>query len=131
MSILNVLAAGIASYIFGAIWYMSLSTPWMEASGVAVGPDGKPANSKEPLPYIVGFICTIIVAAAMNHFFIRAGISQVGSGLIWGAGIGLCLAVPWIFTNYSFAGRPIKLMLIDGAYAAIGCTIMGAVLTLF
>ncbi|MDA8750197.1 hypothetical protein N9M77_01415 [Planktomarina temperata] len=42
MEIFNVLAAAAASFFFGALWYMVLSGPWMAASGVAQGADGKP-----------------------------------------------------------------------------------------
>lgn len=42
-----------------------------------------------------------------------------------GAGLGLFVAVPWIATNYGFAGQPQSLMLIDGACATVGCTIIG------
>ena len=131
MELLNVLAAAIASYAFGAVWYMTLAKPWMAASGVAVGNDGQPKNRANPIPYIVSIICTIIVAGMMRHVFSLAGIDTAGKGLIAGLGIGLFLVMPWIATNYTFADRPKALILIDGGYATIGCTIIGLVLTLF
>ncbi|MEO0566186.1 MAG: DUF1761 domain-containing protein [Pseudomonadota bacterium] len=131
MDILNVFIAGLASYMFGAFWYIALSKPWMAAAGVEQGEDGKPINGSDPVPYILGLVCAVIVAAAMNQFFTKADIIGIGSGAIWGFGIGSCLATPWILTNYGFAGRPPKLMFIDGAYATIGCTIIGTILTLF
>ena len=33
--------------------------------------------------------------------------------------------------NNAFGKRPVKLTLIDGGYATIGCAVMGLVLTLF
>ncbi|MEO1399573.1 MAG: hypothetical protein AAFU56_11995 [Pseudomonadota bacterium] len=45
--------------------------------------------------------------------------------------MGLFMSVPWLATNYGFAGRPFRLTLIDGAYAAIGSAVIGTVLTLF
>ncbi|MFY0681945.1 MAG: DUF1761 domain-containing protein [Thalassovita sp.] len=131
MELLNVLAAAIASYAFGAVWYMTLAKPWMAASGVAVGDDGQPKNRANPIPYIVSIICTIIVAGMMRHVFSLAGIDSADKGLIAGLGIGLFLVMPWIATNYTFADRPKALILIDGGYATIGCTIIGLVLTLF
>ena len=32
MEYLNVIAAGVATWIFGAVWYMSISKAWMDAS---------------------------------------------------------------------------------------------------
>ncbi len=131
MEFINVLAAAIAAYAFGAVWYMTMAKPWMEASGVEVGEDGRPANSKDPKPYIVSIICLIIVAGMMRHIFALAGIEGVGKGLIAGLGLGLFMATPWIATNYTFAGRPKNLIVLDGMYATGGSTIMGIVLTLF
>lgn len=131
MEFINVLAAAIAAYIFGAIWYMTLAKPWMAASGVKVGEDGRPANSTDKVPYIVSIICLIIVAGMMRHIFSLAGIASIDKGLVAGLGAGLFLATPWIATNYTFAGRPKSLILIDGGYATIGCTVMGIVLTAF
>lgn len=131
MELINVIAAGFGAFAFGSVWYMSLSDRWMEASGVDVGDDGKPANSANPMIYITGLICAMIVAGMMRHIFALSGISTPGAGLIAGLGIGLFLATPWLVTNYAFAGRPRMLMLIDGGYATLGCMVIGLILTLF
>lgn len=131
MEFINVLAAAIAAYVFGAIWYMVLAKPWMAAAGVEVGDDGRPANAANKTPYIISIICLIIVAGMMRHMFSLAGIDTMEKGWIAGLGVGLFLATPWIATNYTFAGRPRRLIVIDGGYATIGCTLIGIVLTLF
>jgi len=131
MEIVNVLVAAAAGFAFGAFWYGILSAAWMDASGVAVGADGKPANSSDPKPYIFGFIAMILVAGMMRHTFMLSGIDTVGKGLISGFGIGLFMAAPWLMICYGFAGRPMKLLMIDGGYAAIGSAVIGVVLTLF
>ncbi|CUK09790.1 hypothetical protein PH7735_03415 [Shimia thalassica] len=131
MSFLAVLAAGLSSYIFGAIWYMSLSRPWMTAAGIEAQEDGKPPNGG-PVPYIVAFLGAVLVAGMMRHIFSVSGILEmgIGAGLTAGLGLGLFLVAPWIATNYAFAGRNLTLTLIDAGYAIIGCSIMGVVLTL-
>lgn len=131
MGILSVLAAAVAAYVFGTIWYMSLAKPWMAATGVAVGEDGRPENSSDPAPYIVAFVMAILVAGMMRHIFIMAGIDGVGKSLITGLGLGLFVAAPWIVNNVMFSGKPKQLALIDGGYAAGGCAVAGLVLGLF
>lgn len=131
MEIVNVIVAAAASYIFGAVWYMALAKPWMEAAKIEVGDDGRPLNASNPVPYITAFVAAIIVAGMMRHIFALSGIDTVGKGLVSGFGIGAFLVVPWIATHYGFGGKPRKLLLIDGAYATIGCTIIGTVLNLF
>lgn len=130
MEFLIVIAAALASYIFGAIWYMMLAQPWMRAAGVEADENGRPVNTAGAMPYITAFVCALLVAGMMRHTFALTGIDTLGKGLIGGLGIGLFLATPWLITNYAFAGRSRTLMLIDGGYSTIGCTIMGIVLTL-
>lgn len=132
MEFLNVLVAGLASFMFGAIWYSTLSKPWVEASGVAVDAEtGKPANASNPAPYVIGVISSILVAGMMRHVFETSTVDSLWEAAVSGFGIGAFLAAPWLATNYGFAGRPAKLLIIDGGYATIGCTIIGIVLQLF
>lgn len=131
MGFLSVIVAALAAYGFGAVWYMRLAEPWMTAAGVARGEDGRPVNSKDPIPYITSLVCLIIVAGMTRHVFALSGIDGFGKGLVAGLGLGLFIATPWIATNYTFAGRPRQLIVIDGGYATIGCTVIGAILGLF
>lgn len=130
MELINVLVAAAAGFGFGALWYGKFSAVWMEASGVEVV-DGKPANNSDPMPYVMGFLAMILVAGMMRHVFALSGIETIGKGLVSGFGIGLFLAMPWLMICYGFAGRPRKLLLIDGGYAALGSAVIGLVLSLF
>ncbi|WP_299147495.1 DUF1761 domain-containing protein [uncultured Tateyamaria sp.] len=130
MGFLAVVIAGIAGFMFGAVWYTVLAKPWMEASGVPVI-DGKPTNSANPLPYITSIVGAILVAGMMRHVFSLSGIDSVGEGLVSGFGIGLFLVTPWIATFYGFGARPFRLVLIDGGYATFGCAVIGTALTFF
>lgn len=126
MSIWAVLLAAAASYAFGAVWYMALAKPWMAAAGVSEDD----VNRSNPVPFIISGIAAIVVAGMMRHIFVLSGIDGAGKGLISGLGLGLFIAVPWIMTNYGFAGRSFRLTLIDGGYATGGSAIMGLVLGL-
>ncbi len=131
MEIIKIVAAGIASFAFGAVWYMSLAKPWMAASGVALDASGQaPANRSDPIPYITSLLASIIVAGMMRHMFALSGIDTVIKGIVSGFGIGLFLVTPWIATFYGFTGKPRKLLLLDGGYATFGCAVIGLVLTL-
>ena len=130
MGLLSVLVAAVAAFVLGAVYYMVLSKPWMEAAGIAVGEDGKPTNSGNPTPYIVSFICIILVAGMMRHTFALSGIDTVGKGLLSGLGVGLFFITPWIFINTGYSDRPWKLAVIDGGYATAAAAIIGLVLTI-
>ena len=129
MGFLSVLAAAAASWVFGAIWYMTLSKPWLAAAGVECDETGKPTNTS-PLPFLLSAICMVLVAGMMRHIFATSGIGSVGKGALTGLGIGLFFIAPWTMINNAYAGRPFALTLIDGGYAVCGCTIIGAILTL-
>lgn len=130
MGLLSVILAAIAAFAFGAGYYMLLAKPWMAAAAIEVGPDGKPVN-ESPIPYVVSFICIILVAGMMRHTFALSGIDTFGKGLQSGFGIGLFFITPWIFINTGYSNRPWKLAVIDGGYATAAATVIGGVLTLF
>lgn len=131
MELVNIAAAAAGSWVFGAIWYMALSKPWMEAAGIPRDQNGRPQGNGSPMPFVLSAICMIIVAGMMRHIFAMAAIDTVGKGLMSGLGIGLFFIAPWIMINNAYGMKPFRLTLIDGGYATIGCTIIGVILTLF
>lgn len=130
MGLIAVLAAALAGYAFGAVWYMTLSKPWLEATGIECDENGKPLN-QSALPFLLSAIAMIVVAGMMRHVFAMAGIETFPEGLVSGLGVGLFFISPWIMINNAYGGRPFRLTLIDSGYAVFGCAIIGAVLTFF
>lgn len=129
MEIVSVLVAAAAAYGFGAVWYMTLSKPWIAASGVPVNEKGHPANSSIT-PFILSAIAALLVAGMMRHVFGMAGIDSIGKGLLAGLGLGAFVATPWTMINNAYGGRPAMLTVIDGGHTTIACGIIGAVLGL-
>jgi hypothetical protein len=130
MQYVAVLVAAAAAYGFGAIWYMTLSKPWIAAAGIECDANGKPVNSSAA-PFVISALALIVVAGMMRHVFVMSGLDSPMDGLMGGFGLGAFIVLPWIVTNYAYSARPRNLTLIDGGYALIGCTIIGIVLTLF
>ncbi|MBS0123774.1 DUF1761 domain-containing protein [Thetidibacter halocola] len=130
MGIISVLAAAAAAWILGAVWYMALATPWMEAAGVPRDAQGKPANGANPLPFVLSALCMLLVAGMMRHMLSMSGIQGAGASGVTGLGVGLFFIAPWILINNAYAMRPFRLTLIDGGYAVLGCTLIGIVLGL-
>ncbi|MEE9427778.1 MAG: DUF1761 domain-containing protein [Paracoccaceae bacterium] len=130
MEYVAVLVAALGAYAFGAIWYMVNAKPWMAATGIT---DEQVAGGagKSPGPFIISAIMVIIVAGMTRHIFSLADIDTVYKGFLSGFGLGAFVVAPWIVTNYAYSMRPRALTFIDGAYAIVGCTIIGTILTLF
>lgn len=127
MEFINVLAAALAAFAFGAVWYIALSKPWMAASGVTE----EQQRAAGPMPFVVGVLAMVLVAGMMRHLLGTAGVTTMGGGAIAGLGIGAFLVTPWVTMNYAFALRKPALTLIDGVNGIVGCTIMGVVLNAF
>ena len=127
MGFFSVIAAAIAAWIFGAIWYGVIGKQWMEASGLTE----ETINRKDPTPYIVSFLCTILVAGMFRHTLATSGIDTMGKSILTGLGMGLFIAAPWIATNVMFSMRPRSLIWMDGVYPTIGMALMGLVFALF
>lgn len=130
MAFLSVIIAAAAAYGLGALWYMSLAQQWMAAAGVPSDDNGKPLN-QSMTPFIISAVAMLVVAGMMRHMFGMAGIDGLGKGLVAGFGLGAFIALPWIVINYAYSGRPRMLTYIDGGYAVLGCTLIGAILGLF
>ena len=130
MGYLSVLAAAAAGWVFGAIWYMALSKPWIAASGVRIGPDGRPNSDAGATPFILSAVAMLLVAGFMRHIFATSGVDTLAKGVLSGLGIGLFFISPWTMINNAYPGRPFALTLIDGGYATFGCAIIGGVLML-
>ena len=73
---------------------MVLSGPWMAASGVPQGSDGKPFNVLNPCPYILSAVSAVLVAWMMRHVLAASDVTSVTGGAIAGFGIGAFLIVP-------------------------------------
>ena len=127
MEILNVLAAAVAAWVFGAIWYMAISKGWMEASGLT----SETVDNKNPTPYIVSLIGGILVAGMLRHVMEQANIDTLIKALMTGFGLGLFVVTPWIVNTVLYGKRDTRLIWMDGAYPVIGMTIMAIVLWLF
>ena len=126
MEYLGVFAAAAAGFGVGAVWYALLSGHWMEATGLSKDYVG---GSASIFSYIAALIAYLLVAGMMRHMFVLSNIGTLDKGLVAGIGIGLFIISPWIMMSNTFAGRPVKLSLIDGGSATLGCAVIGAVLS--
>ena len=127
MEFLNVIVAAAGGWIFGAIWYGVTGKQWMAAAGLTE----ETMNKANITAFVGSFVAAILVAGMMRHVFQFARVETVLEGAKNGLGLGLFIATPWLTTNYLFAQRPRALIVIDGVYATIGGTVIGAILMMF
>ncbi|MGE3246654.1 MAG: DUF1761 domain-containing protein [Beijerinckiaceae bacterium] len=125
---LPVLFAAIASFGFGAAWYMLLSKPWMEAAGKTeadmLDENGKP---KVPVgPMVTSFVAEIIMAGIFGILLSQLGASAL-NGLIYGFLIWLGFVVTTLATNHAYGDAKPTLTLIDGGHWLGVLLIQGAI----
>jgi hypothetical protein len=131
MEVLNVIAAALGAFAFGAVWYILMAKPWVKATGLPTDASGRPQGNGSPAPFVVALVAMIVTAGMMWHIFGMAGIDTIGEGIVAGFGVGAFLITPWVAMNYAFSMRPLALWLIDSVNAVVGCAIMGVILVLF
>ena len=76
ISYLAVIAAAVAAYAFGAIWYMLLAKPWLAAVGFTEPP--KPA----PAPFVIAFVAQLVIAYFLAGLIGHLGDVTVARGIV-------------------------------------------------
>jgi hypothetical protein len=123
-----ILAAGVAGWVFGAIWYTVLGKVWQRALGL--NPDDC-KDKKMPLaPMLVSFLGALVMSAVLYQLISNLGVMGVGpsalAGLVIGAGFLLTATV----VNNMFQQRSFTLTVIDGGHWVLAIVIEAAVISL-
>lgn len=133
---LAVFIAALAGFGFGAIYYMSLAQPWMNAIGWT--PDEQARLKKGELnpskmPFVIAIVANLIMAWVLAGLIGHLGPGQatIRNGLISGAFCWLGFVVTTQSVNYAFGQRKPALSLIDGGHWLGVLLIMGAVIGAF
>ena len=127
MEYVYVLVAGLAGFIFGAVWYGVFGKQWQALTGVTEE-QIKPANSKGA--FAIGIVGNILAAGMLRHALATSGVVGAGGALVSGLGVGLFIVAPFVALNYAFAKRPRALILIDAGHAVGAMATIGLVLGL-
>ena len=125
--IVAILLAGVAAFVFGAVYYMSLGKAYQAALGVTGDCDKK----KPPLgPMATCLVAEWIMAAVLYQ--ILTNLSGMGTGAlngaIAGATIGFGFMAMSTVVNNAFPGRKVMLSIIDGIHWTVVAAIEGAVI---
>lgn len=113
-SILSVLAAIIAGFAIGAVWYGVLGRLWARAAGLT-----EEQISRLPtVPMLMAFTFNAILAFLLS-FFLRE-LHGAGYGVEETMTLAMTIALGFVFpaiaVNYAFQQRPTALTFIDGGH---------------
>jgi hypothetical protein len=129
MDYLAPVAAAVAAWIFGAVWYMGLGKPYQRALGL--DPEACKGKPMPVAPLAICFVAELVMAAALSYVLARMSVVGPVWGAVVGAIIGVGVILPTVIVNHLFPGRSQTLMAIDGLHWVGVAVIEGAVLGAF
>jgi hypothetical protein len=106
--------------LFGKIWAAGI-----EQHGVKLQRGGMGAKM------IGNFLCNLVAAAIMARLIARTGITELGSGLKLGAGVGLGFSAAALTIQYLWESKPFKVWMIDASHHVAGCIALGGILAVW
>lgn len=139
MNCLVMIAAAVAAWLFGAVYYGTLGKQWVAAQGSTVEEfRAKQAAGAGKLsgkiPFILAFIAQLIMAyvlyGLMQHVA-HGNPLTLRNGLISGAITWFGFILTTIAVNYAFSGRKATLTAIDAGHWLGVMLILGAMLGAF
>ena len=131
-SYIAVLAAAIASWVFGSVWYNVFAKAWLAALGNDPGQiEAKRKVREVPWrPMAVSFLSEIVMATLLFFLLSGLGVEDLMTAAVTGLGLGFGFMTLSGLVNNMFAGRSLMLSLIDGAHwigvAVIQCIVLAA-----
>ena len=123
---LAVVIAALAGFGFGAVYYMSLASPWMDAIGKTRA-DLDPSKT----PFLIAIAANLVMAWVLAGLIAHMGPVTIRSGIISAAFCWFGFVITTLAVNYAFGSRKPMLTVIDGGHWLGVLLIMGAVIGAF
>ena len=127
-AILAILAAGVAGWIFGAIWYGVLSKPYQRALGL--NPDDCKDKKMPVLPMIAAFVAALVMSAVLYQLLTNLGVLGIWPSMVAGFTVGVGFVLTTVLVNNMFQQKSFALTVIDGGHWVLALVIEAAVISL-
>ena len=126
MNWLAIVAATLAFFVIGALWYgLLFGKAWQAETGVTEAPQGAGIAKVMGGTLLAEFVVVVLVA----HMFDFLEPSDRGK-MMMAVGLGLAVMAPAIAINYLHQRKSLKLFLIDAGHFAVGMAAVGGVFVL-
>ncbi|HEX4272559.1 MAG TPA: DUF1761 domain-containing protein [Rhizomicrobium sp.] len=126
--ILAILVAGLAGWIFGAIWYTALGTVWQRAQGL--DPEACKGKKMPLAPMVVSFVVALVMSAVLYQLLSNLGVLGVEPAALAGLTIGVGLLATSTLVNNMFQQKSFTMTLIDGGHWVLAVVVEAVVLSL-
>ncbi len=111
INLIAVAVAGVASFIFGSIWYGVLGKAWMAAAGLT-----EEQTRPDPVTLGLAFVCQLVMAFVFAGVIYHTGETSIRTGLISALMIWVGIVMTTQIINHRFQGKPWSLTMIDGGH---------------
>ncbi len=128
---LSILIAAVAAWIFGGIYYTSLSKPWLAAQGKSLeqcqAEQAAKSGAAKVAPFILVFVGELIIAWVLYGILLHLNMFTLRAGIISGALCWFGFVLTTMTVNNAFCGRKPMLTVIDGGGWLGALVIIGAI----
>lgn len=114
-SYLAILLAAIASFMFGWLWYGSLSKQWMAAQGKTEA-DIKSAGRPLPMLLIISFVTALVMAYVLSTIIGMSPDRSIGAALRIASMIWLGFVATTMIANHGYQNVRWSLTAIDSGH---------------
>ena len=121
-----ILVAGVANFVFEAIWYSVFMNGWL--NGIGRTREWLMASGVNPnLQYLVALVCAVAIAGSISCLTQITGPQTALRGIRMGFMLWLGIVVTTFTTEYVFEVRPWSLVGINNGFWLVGMILMGAI----
>ncbi len=135
VNFLSVVIAAVAAWIFGGVYYTSLSKQWLAAKGKTLeqcqAEQAGKSGAAKAAPFILVFLGELIMAFVLYGILVHMGNFTLRAGVISGAFCWFGFVLTTLTANNAFCGRKPMLTVIDSSAWLGALIIMGAILGWF
>jgi hypothetical protein len=133
MNYLAILAAAVAAWIFGAVYYGTVANAWVAALGRTMADFKAEQAAKTGRlgaigPYILSFFAELLMAWVLAGVIAHLGAVTVKNGVVSALFIWAGFVLTTMATNNAYTGRKPMLTVIDAAHWLGALVIMGAII---
>ena len=127
-AVIAILAAGVAGWLFGAVWYTALGKPYQRALGL--NPDDCKGKKMPMAPLVVAFLAALVMSVVLYQLLTNLGVLGVAGSAIAGLTLGLGLLATSIVVNNMFQQKSAMLTLIDAGHWTLVLVVESVVIAL-
>jgi hypothetical protein len=118
--------AGLAGWIFGAIWYGVLGKVWQRALGL--DPQACKDRKMPLTPLLVSLVAAWVMSAVLYQVLTNLGVMGTLNGIIAGLTIGIGFLATSVLVNNMFQQKRLMVTVIDAGHWVLAVTIEAAVI---